>query len=118
LYQKFGFDARFLTAIMSRPAQRPQTMTGWSRFSALTDADKDEALRASRDVADTIYAGLDVSEEIRAVDAQHLGDTVLVHGANSLAAFAVCHYGPRSEAGAGACFVKFGAVRCAQRAIR
>jgi GNAT superfamily N-acetyltransferase len=109
LYQKFGFDARFLTAIMSRPAQRPQTMTGWSRYSALTDAEQEEALRASKEVTGTIYAGLDVSEEIRAVDAQHLGDTVLVHGANSLAAFAV--YGPSSEAGAGACFVKFGAVR-------
>jgi hypothetical protein len=67
-------------------------------------------------VADSIYAGLDVSEEIRAVDAQHLGDTVLVHGAHSLAAFAVCHYGPRSETGAGRMLRQ---VRCyAQRAIR
>ena len=28
-----------------------------------------------------------------------------------LAAFAICHYGPRSEAGEGFCFIKFGAVR-------
>jgi hypothetical protein len=28
-----------------------------------------------------------------------------------VAAFAVCHYGPRSEAGADSCFIKFGAVR-------
>ncbi len=110
LYQKFGFDARFITAIMSAPAQRAQT-TGWSRYSALSDAEKDEALRASRDVTDTLYPGLDLSEEIRAVHAQDLGDTVLVQGADGLAAFAVCHYGPCSEAGAGACFVKFGAVR-------
>ena len=28
-----------------------------------------------------------------------------------LAAFAVCHWGPASEAGEGCCYVKFGAVR-------
>jgi len=35
----------------------------------------------------------------------------LVDSAGGIAAFAVCHYGPRSEAGADTCFVKFGAVR-------
>ena len=34
-----------------------------------------------------------------------------MEGGNGIAAFAVCHYGPRSEAGADNCFVKFGAVR-------
>jgi hypothetical protein len=111
LYQKFGFHARFLTAIMSAPAQRAQTLVGWSRFSELSDPAKDDALRGSRDVTSSLYPGLDLSEEIRAVDDQGLGDTVLVEGADGLAAFAVCHYGPRSEAGAGACFIKFGAVR-------
>src|SRR5262249_24749080 len=40
-----------------------------------------------------------------------VGDTVLLEGAGGIAAFAVCHYGPRSEAGTDFCFVKFGAVR-------
>jgi hypothetical protein len=111
LYQKFGFHARYLTAIMSAPAVRAQTMTSWSRYSSLSDAEKKEALRASREVTDTLYPGLDLSEEIRAVHAQNIGDTVLVQGGNGLVAFAVCHYGPRSEAGADACFIKFGAVR-------
>jgi GNAT superfamily N-acetyltransferase len=111
LYQKFGFHARFLTAIMSAPAQREQMPVGWSRYSALTDAEKHDALRDSREVTNTLYPGLDLSEEIRAVDDQGLGDTVLVEGTGGMAAFAVCHYGPRSEAGAGACFIKFGAVR-------
>jgi hypothetical protein len=35
----------------------------------------------------------------------------LVEDAGGIAAFAVCHYGPRSEAGAGCCFIKFGGVR-------
>ncbi len=30
---------------------------------------------------------------------------------NRLAAFAVCHWGPASEAGAGSLFIKFGAAR-------
>jgi GNAT superfamily N-acetyltransferase len=111
LYQKFGFHARFLTAIMAAPAQRAQTLAGWSRYSALGDTAKDDALRGSRDVTNTLYPGLDLSEEIRAVDDQGLGDTVLVEGAAGVAGFAVCHYGPRSEAGAGACYIKFGAVR-------
>ncbi len=111
LYQKFGFYPRFLTAIMFAPARQSGTIPGASRFSALNDEGKAEALRTSREVADTLYPGLDLSEEIAATDAQGLGDTVLVEGAGGLAAFAICHYGPRSEAGEGFCFIKFGAVR-------
>jgi GNAT superfamily N-acetyltransferase len=111
LYQKFGFHARFLTAIMSAPAQRAQAEVACSRYSALSDAAKGDALRGSRDVTNTLYPGLDLAEEIRAVDDQGLGDTLLVAGADGIAGFAVCHYGPRSEAGAGTCFIKFGAVR-------
>jgi GNAT superfamily N-acetyltransferase len=116
LYQKYGFHARFLTAIMSAPAVRSQATAGWLRYSSLSDAEKNEALSASKDVTDTLYPGLDLSEEIRAVHDQDVGDTVLFEGANGLAGFAVCHYGPRSEAGAGACFIKFGAVRDAPSA--
>src|ERR1700689_5694082 len=95
LYQKFGFHARFLTAIMSAPARRAEAPAGWSRYSALDKASKDDALRGGRDVTNTLYPGLDLTEEIRAVADQGLGDTVLVEGADGMAAFAVCHYGPR-----------------------
>jgi GNAT superfamily N-acetyltransferase len=116
LYQKFGFYARFLTAIMSAPVRLAPPVAGWSRYSALDDAERDAALRESAEVTDMLYPGLDLSEEIRTVQAQGLGDTVLVHGDAGLAAFAVCHCGPRSEAGAGTCFIKFGAVRDASSA--
>ncbi len=111
LYQRFGFYPRFLTALMSAPAQRSGPVPGASRFSALTGEGKAEALRASREVTDSLYPGLDLSEEIAAADAQGLGDTVLVEGPGGLAAFAICHHGPLSEAGEGFCFIKFGAVR-------
>jgi GNAT superfamily N-acetyltransferase len=110
LYQKFGFYARFLTAIMSAKALR-QSAAGWSRFSALTKPQQEDALKSCRDLAETVYPGLDLTDEIRATHAQGLGDIVLVEGGGGVAAFAVCHYGPRSEAGAGHCFIKFGAVR-------
>ena len=80
LYQRFGFYPRFLTALMSAPAQRSGPVPGASRFSALTGEGKAEALRASRGVTDSLYPGLDLSEEIAAADAQGLGDTVLVEG--------------------------------------
>ena len=111
LYQKYGFYARFLTAIMSSPVAPRQSTTRWSRFGELNVAQQNEALLSCQDIADTLCPGLDLTEEIRATHAQGLGDTVLLEGPNGIAAFAVCHYGPRSEAGAGACFIKFAAVR-------
>jgi GNAT superfamily N-acetyltransferase len=110
LYQKFGFHARFLTAIMSAPAVGTDA-AGWSRFGALTAVQRDEALHACRDVAETLCPGLDLSAEISETQAQGLGDTVLIDDTNGVAAFAVCHHGPRSEAGADTCFIKFAAVR-------
>ena len=111
LYQKFGFHARFLTALMTAPARQTGPVPGASRFSALNDAGKQDASRASREVTESVYPGLDLSEEIATVDAQGLGDTILLEGQGGLAAFAICHYGPRSEAGKDTCFIKFGAVR-------
>jgi GNAT superfamily N-acetyltransferase len=113
LYQKYGFYARFLTAIMSScvTSRRPGAAAGWSRFSDLNVRQQNEALLGCHDITDTLYPGLDLTEEIRATQVQGLGDTVLVDGQGGIGAFAVFHYGPRSEAGADACFIKFGAVR-------
>jgi len=111
LYQKYGFHARFLTAIMATPAQPPRASGGWLRFSKLSEQRQSEALDACRSVAETLYDGLDLTDEVRTTQAQALGDTVLLEGAGGISAFAICHYGPRSEAGAKTCFVKFAAVR-------
>ncbi len=111
LYQKYGFYPRFLTAIMARPVAQERKTAGWTRFSALSSAQQEEALRSCREAAETVYAGLDLTDEIRATQARDLGDTVLIEGPRGVAAFAVCHYGPKSEAGTGFCFIKFGAVR-------
>jgi GNAT superfamily N-acetyltransferase len=112
LYQKFGFHARFLTAIMTAPARPGGTAIHWSRYSELDEADRRGVEAACREVTEALYEGLDLGAEIRTVAARGLGDTLLLWvGTSRLAGFAVCHWGPASEAGEGCCFVKFGAVR-------
>lgn len=111
LYQHFGFWPRFLTAIMSKPVNDAGRATEFSQYSQLAEGRHDECLRACRDMTDAVYEGLDVEREIRAVEAQRLGDTVLVWDAAQLVALGVCHCGGGSEAGGDACYIKFGAAR-------
>ena len=111
LYQRFGFWPRFLTAIMSKPVEQTQSTLRWTRFSEVPGAEQEGVLSACREVTDAIYEGLDVANEIRAVAAQSLGDTILLWDDSTLMALAVCHIGPGTEAGSDVCYVKFGAVR-------
>jgi len=111
LYQKFDFWPRLLTPVMSKQVGQDTPQQRYSRFSELSADQKREALTECRHLTDAIYEGLDVSREILAVDAQRLGDTILLLDGSHIAAFAVCHVGPRTEAGSGVCYVKFGAVR-------
>jgi GNAT superfamily N-acetyltransferase len=117
LYQKFGFHARFLTAIMRGPAAE-HGVAGWSRYSMLGSTAREQALAGCREVAGSLYPGLDLTDEIKATHVQGLGDTILIEGAGGIAAFSICHYGSQSEAGADTCFIKFGAVRDAPSARR
>ena len=73
--------------------------------------ERDAVLDACREMTDAIYEGLDVAQEIRAVAAQNLGDTILLWDDSRLIGAAVCHVGPGTEAGSDVCYVKFGAVR-------
>lgn len=116
LYQKYGFWPRFLTSLMSLPVEEkpPAGRRKWLRFSDLSGTEKEECLQACREVTNSIYDGLDLDREIRAVDNQKLGDTLLTWDSGKLAGFAVCHVGARTEAGTGKCYIKFGAVRGGQ----
>jgi len=65
-----------------------------------------------------VYEGLDLGAEIRTAAERALGDTLLLwEGSRRLAGFAVCDWGPASEAGRGCLFIKFGAVRPGPKAI-
>lgn len=112
LYQKFGFYPRYLTAIMAAPAAAEQDLPAGSRYSRYSADARRDLEAACAAVADALYEGLDLSGEIRTVAARQLGDTLLVwEGESRLGGFAVCHWGPASEAGAGCLYIKFGAVR-------
>lgn len=111
LYQKFGFWPQFLTAIMSKPVGQTAGESRYTRFSEATRDEGERTLLACREVTDAIYEGLDVGQEVRAVAAQGLGDTVLLWDDQRLMGLAVCHCGPGTEAGSGTCYMKFGAVR-------
>ncbi len=115
LYQTFGFWPRFLTAIMSKPVEparqaSDRRMSDWTRFSDVQEGERESTLRTCRALTDEIYEGLDVSSEIKAVATQKLGETVLLWREAELVGWAVCHFGPRTEAGSGTCYVKFGAA--------
>jgi GNAT superfamily N-acetyltransferase len=106
LYQRFGFWPRFLVAIMERPVPPRAEAARWSRFA---DAGAG-VLPAVRAVMDAVHEGFDPTPEIRSVHAQGLGDTVLLQEGDAVAGAAVCHAGPRTEAGSGVCYVKLAAV--------
>lgn len=111
LYNKYGFWPRFLTAIMSKPVQAKETTVRWSKYSELGEEERNACLNACGDLTDDLYAGLNVEREIRAVEFQGLGETVLLRHDQELGGFAICHCGPGTEAGSNKCYVKFGAAR-------
>ena len=110
LYQKFGFWPRFLTALMTKEVQPAAKETRWSRFSKSPRTGQDSIVQACSRLTDAIYPGLDLEREIRAVQTQGVGDTVLIWKNDELTGFAVCHCGRHTEAGENKCYIKFGAV--------
>jgi len=109
LYQKYGFYPRFLTAIMSKPVSSKRSEgSGSRRFTDISTSDHDSIIQECNRLTDSVYPGLSVEREIRAVHAQGLGDTILFWEEGKFVGFAVCHCGPGTEAGNGKCYVKFG----------
>jgi GNAT superfamily N-acetyltransferase len=111
LYQKFGFYPRFLTFIMAKPIEVVGQDLPGTKYSQLDVQQQSDCLKECSQLTDAIYSGLDLSREIEAVQAQNLGDTVLLWDESGLTGFAICHCGAGSEAGSDVCYVKFGAVR-------
>jgi hypothetical protein len=117
LYQKFGFWPRFLTLIMAKPVQ-PTARVSLSTYTEVLHSRQEGCLAACRELTDAIYEGLDLEAEIRAVNAQRLGETVFLWNDARLVGLAVCHCGQATEAGSSTCYIKFGAVRPGSNAAR
>ena len=111
LYGKLD-TARFLTPVMIAPARAAGDAGGWT---ATANCRKAIGLlsRPPAESSPTCCTTASISvPRFRIVTARGLGDTLLRwDGASKLGGFAVCHWGPASEAGENCCFVKFGAVR-------
>jgi len=122
LYQKYDFWPRFLTAVMSKPAKAEYTMEdgqemiSWTKYSDMQKERPSEILDYCYSLTDSIYEGLDLKVEIQSVANQKLGDTILLtdNKRNKLLGLAVCHCGPKTEAGSNTCYVKFGSVTASE----
>lgn len=114
LYQKHGFWPRLLNPVMAKVVSG--TAVEFATYSEVEEPERPATLQAIRGLTEAVFPGLDLEREIRAVDSQALGDTILLHDDGELVGLAVCHCGDGTEAGSGACFVKFGAVRPGKRA--
>ncbi len=118
LYQKYDFWPRFLTAVMSKPVRpeytekESQEMISWTKYSDIQKAQTSQVLDNCSSLTDSIYNGLDLKIEILSVANQKLGDTILLtdNKSNKLVGLAVCHCGPKTEAGSNSCYVKFASV--------
>ncbi|HTE86019.1 MAG TPA: GNAT family N-acetyltransferase [Dehalococcoidia bacterium] len=103
LYQRFGFWPRFLTAIVAREVRPDSASADSTVLSSLSEVARLQALEACRELSGSIYEGLDLRREIESDADQRLGDTLLLFDGDRLEGFAVCHFGPASEADSGAC---------------
>lgn len=113
-FRKFDVWPRFLTATMSLPITRGRAGEATAQvqaFSTLDAAERERGLADLRALCDTAFEGLDWGGAVREVAAHTLGETLLVRDGSQLLGAAVCHVGPRSEAGSDAVYVKYGIAR-------
>lgn len=113
LYQKFGYWPAYLTALMSLASDsaQPVQSVGAVSLSSLSKSAREEAIEACHKLTNRIERGLDLSDEIRWLLKQGLGEVLIISTRKRLDAFAICHHGPGSEGGTKACYVKFAAAR-------
>jgi GNAT superfamily N-acetyltransferase len=123
LYQKFGFWARYLTAVMSKQIGNagisPKQSTFQSCYSKISLDEQTEVIEECRRLTNAVFDGLSLEREIISVEKQRLGDTILLRDRDKrLVGIAICHQGARTEAGSGKCYVKFGAVKPASNSMQ
>jgi predicted N-acetyltransferase YhbS len=118
LYQRFGFWPQFLTCILFKELGSAPHRDGGLEYSTLGKAEREDCLRRCAELTNALWEGFDLRSEISTVDSQKLGDTLLFWSGSRLDAFAVCHAGAGSEAGARNCYVKFAAVQPGERSDR
>ncbi len=115
LYRSFGYWPGYLTALMKYQPQPPSVLHGCAAppvlLSQQPKAAREEIIQQCRRLTNRLDRGLDLTEEIRSLLAQKIGDVVLTFTRGTFDGFALCHHGAGSEAGTSLCYVKFAAAR-------
>jgi hypothetical protein len=109
LYRKFGFYPWFLTAVMGKnlePIQKPDSI----KFSEIPETKRSGCLKDLSVITNSLFEGLDLSAEILEVSSRNLGETIISLQSGKPAGFAICYYGPGTEATSDTAYIKFGAV--------
>jgi predicted N-acetyltransferase YhbS len=118
LYQRYGFWARSLTAIMNRTVTAPSPVPQARSLTAMSAAEQRDAIAQCAALTDQLYHGMDLRDEIAAVIAHPTADAIALVDGSKIAGFAICHTGPRSEADTGVVYAKFAATRPGPNAAR
>lgn len=112
LYESYGFRMNRITAVMEKAVAAPPELPGAARLlSELAENNREAAIAECREIAETVYPGLDLTGEMASVAGNDFGDTLLLGETGELAGFACCHQGAGSEAGSPQTLVKFAAAR-------
>jgi predicted N-acetyltransferase YhbS len=109
LYRKFGFSPWFLTVVMEKVIE-PTSKPDYLKFSEIPEQERAGCLKDLLKITNSIFEGLDLSEEILSVTMRSLGDIIIILQSGIPAGFAICYYGPGTEAGSNTAYIKFGAV--------
>jgi ribosomal protein S18 acetylase RimI-like enzyme len=109
LYQQFGYWPGAMTAIMAKSVEVKDT-AAVERLTQIKPTPRKAVIVGCRNVANAVFAGLDLTREIEGAAKQNIGDTVVLRRDKHVRGFAVCHYGQGSEARKDSLYVKFGAV--------
>jgi hypothetical protein len=94
-YSSLGFEPGRLTLTLTldaAPAERPPVLLG-----RLSSSDYEDQVAESALLADSLLSGYDFTRELRLTNDLALGDTVLLHDGDRLAAYALCHTVPLVE---------------------
>ncbi len=94
-YSALGFEPGRLTLTLtldSAPAERPPVLLG-----RLSSSDFDDQVAECASLAHSLIPGYDFTRELRLTHDLALGDTVLLHHGERLAAYALCHTVPLVE---------------------
>jgi hypothetical protein len=101
---------RMMNAHMSRMV--PPAPQGAALSLSMLDASaRARCIAEARELSEQLHPGLSLEKEFHKVLGLGIGDVVLLGGGGKLEGFAVCQFGPGSEAEKRNCLVKFGMVR-------